>query len=107
MGDVEFNAESWQRSGQAYVQESSDLKTAVDAAVAGLSVEALGCNEGGHLVDMALAIVVPPVRDAFLEACQNLSQNLQTVGESLQETAAEYQQTEAVNTQAAFDLEVD
>ncbi len=102
MGDVEFNAESWQRSGQAYVQESSDLKT----AVAGLSVEALGCNEGGHLVDMALAIVVPPVRDAFLEACQNLSQNLQTVGESLQETAAEYQQTEAVNTQAAFDLEV-
>lgn len=101
MSQVVFTPEAWSKGGQGYVEEAADLRSAVASHLAGLDVGSLGCNNGGHPLDMALAIVVPVLKDAFLEACENLAANLEAVGTAAQETAAAYAEFEAATAQHA------
>ncbi|SKG31064.1 Uncharacterised protein [Mycobacteroides abscessus subsp. abscessus] len=44
---------------------------------------------------------MPVIKDAFLEACENLASNLEAVGTSLQDTGATYAEFEAATTEHA------
>ncbi|MGA4669648.1 hypothetical protein ACPCG0_07635 [Propionibacteriaceae bacterium Y1923] len=95
MTQVQFSPESWSRGGQAYLEEAAALRSAVSSHLASLDVNALGSGNGGHPIDITLAVVVPVVKDAFLEACENLAANLEAVGTLMNDTGAAYAAVEA------------
>ena len=99
-GDLGFSPSAWRRGGVAYHEAGADLVTAVEAGLARLDVEALGSGRGEHLVDAALALVVPAVKQAFEAACRDLAEQMSGVGEAMVDTAGEYQRLE----QAQADL---
>ena len=101
MSQVVFTPEAWSKGGQAYLDEAATLRAAVSSHLASLDVGALGSGNGGHPIDMVLAVVVPVVKDAFLEACENLAANLETVGSALQDTGAAYAEFEAATAEHA------
>ncbi|MGA4508505.1 hypothetical protein ACQB6R_09560 [Propionibacteriaceae bacterium G1746] len=95
MSTVQFSPEAWARGGAAYIDEANALRSAVAANVASLDVGALGSANGGHPIDITLAVIVPVIKDVFLEACENLASNLEAVGTALQDTGTTYAQVES------------
>lgn len=98
---VRFDTGSYRRGGQAYLDEAADLRSAVANHLAALDVERLGCTRGEHLADVALALAVPPLKEAFQEAVENLAGNLERVGQQLQDTSLAYDDIEGQNADAA------
>lgn len=101
MSQTTFNPESWNKGGQGYLDEAGDLRSAVASYLNTLDVGSLGCNNGEHPIDIALALAVPVIKEAFLEACENLAGNLETVGTSLQDTGVTYAEFENATAQHA------
>lgn len=101
MSQTRFSPEAWNKGGQGYLDEAGDLRSAVASYLNTLDVGSLGCTNGEHPIDIALALAVPVIKDAFLEACENLASNLEAVGTSLQDTGATYAEFEAVTTEHA------
>lgn len=101
MSQVKFNSESWARGGQGYLDEAGDLRSAVASYLSTLDVGSLGCNNGEHPIDIALALAVPVIKEAFLEACENLAGNIEAVGTSLQDTGATYAEFENATAEHA------
>lgn len=106
MSQIEFTPDSWQRGGQAYQQEAQDLASGIENYVSALSVESLGCYNGEHMFDGAISIVVPVVKQAFVEAAYNLAANIFLVGESMAHTGAVYATMEQQTTEYASRADV-
>lgn len=106
MTQIEFTPEAWQRGGQAYQQEAQDLASGIENYVSALSVEALGCYNGEHIFDAAISIVVPLVKQAFVEAAYNLAANIFLVGETMAHTGAIYDNVEQQTTDYASRADV-
>ena len=60
----------------------------------------IGCDKGSHLVDQALYLVIPAVKEAFDAACRDLADNMAGIGEAMSDTGAAYRQLE--ETQVAL-----
>ena len=67
-------------------------------------MEALGSGRGEHLVDAALALVVPAVKQAFEAACRDLAEQMSEVGEAMVDTAGEYQRLEQAQADLAHHI---
>ena len=52
------------------------------------------------MVDQALALVIPAVKEAFDAACRDLADNMAGIGEAMTDTGVAYQQLE--ETQVAL-----
>ena len=59
MTEITFTPQAWHKGGQAYIDEASALRSAVQSHLASLDVGSLGSDNGGHPVDMAISLVVP------------------------------------------------
>lgn len=103
--DLHLEPSSWAKAGRAYLDEARDLRTNVAARLATLDVERLGCTRGEHPADAVLALVVPPVRDAFAQAVDHLAGNLERVGAALQATGVDYAANEDEQTAASGAIE--
>lgn len=101
MSDITFSAESWLRAGRAYQEAGDGFVAGVQDHLSGLSVEALGCHQGGHLVDMALSLVVPAVKEAFEAACADLADNMGEMAAQMGDTGDRYQQLELAQASLA------
>lgn len=101
MTEITFTPQAWHKGGQAYIDEASALRSAVQSHLASLDVGSLGSDNGGHPVDMAISLVVPVVKDAFVEACDNLANNLEAVGGALNDTGTTYAEFERASAQHA------
>lgn len=92
--DIEFTVSSWRRAGAAYEEAGTELIQSVQQHLASLSIDQVGCNAGEHVVDQALALILPPVLEAFIEVCSDRGENMQETGQAMIETADAYQSTE-------------
>lgn len=97
---VEFTPSAWRRAGESYERAGADLVDSVVRHLSVLDVSQIGCDRGGHLVDQALSLVVPAVKDAFDAACRDLADSMSEVGRAMVETGEAYAQVE----QTAVDL---
>lgn len=66
-----------------------------------LDINAVGCTKGLHLIDAALAIVLPPVLEAFIASAEDRSQNMLSVAEAMKTTGESYRQAETNATNLA------
>lgn len=87
---TKFNPSAWRHAGRAYSDAGTSLTSSVSSNLTGLDVNALGSNQGGHLVDMALALLVPAVKDAFDAACRDLADSMSSVGDAMTDTGDVY-----------------
>jgi hypothetical protein len=101
MSDIRFSPSAWQRAGGAYEQAGADLVAAVTSHLSVLDVSQIGCDKGSHLIDQALSLVIPAVKDAFDAACRDLADNMTGIGEAMTETGAAYEQVEQANVELA------
>lgn len=104
MADIGFSPSAWQKAGRAYEQAGSDLVSGVAAHLSVLDVSQLGCERGAHLVDQALALVVPTVKEAFDQACKGLASNMRGVGEAMTDTGLVYRKLEDDQTSLAVSI---
>lgn len=95
MMDIEFSPSGWQSAGKAYEHAGTDLAASVAQHLSVLDVSQLGCEKGNHIVDMALSMVVPAVKEAFDQACRELATNMQGVGQAMTDTGVAYEQLES------------
>jgi hypothetical protein len=101
MSDIRFSPSAWQKAGGAYEQAGADLVAAVTSHLSVLDVSQIGCDKGSHLIDQALSLVIPAVKDAFDAACRDLADNMTGIGEAMTETGAAYEQVEQANVELA------
>lgn len=94
MTDIRFTPSAWQKAGSAYEQAGADLVSAVITHLSVLDVAQIGCDKGSHLIDQALSLVIPAVKDAFDAACRDLADNMTGIGQAMVETGAAYAQLE-------------
>jgi len=104
MSDIRFSPSAWQGAGRAYEQAGADLVSAVTAHLSALDVSQIGCEHGSHLIDQALSLVIPAVKEAFDAACRDLADNMTGIGEAMVETGTAYEQLEAAQTQLASSI---
>lgn len=97
MSDIRFTPSVWQEAGRRYEQVGADLVAGVASHLSVLDVSQIGCDKGSHLVDQALSLVIPAVKDAFDAACRDLADSMAGIGEAMSDTGAAYQQVEAAN----------
>ena len=100
MSDIRFQPSVWQEAGRRYEQAGADLVSGVVNHLSALDVSQIGCDKGSHLVDQALALVIPAVKEAFDAACRDLAENMAGVGEAMADTGVAYQRLE--ETQVAL-----
>lgn len=101
MSDIRFTPSVWQEAGRRYEQAGNDLVSGVVNHLSALDVSQIGCDKGSHLVDQALSLVVPAVKEAFDAACRDLADNMVGIGEAMGDTGAAYQQLEATQAELA------
>jgi hypothetical protein len=94
MSDIEFTPSVWQEAGRRYEQAGADLVSGVVSHLSVLDVGQIGCEKGSHVVDQALSLVIPAVKEAFDAACRDLADNMAGIGEAMTETGASYRQLE-------------
>ena len=97
MTDIRFTPSAWEGAGSAYEQAGADLVSGVANHLSVLDVSRIGCDKGSHLVDQALSLVIPAVKEAFDAACRDLADNMADIGAAMTETAAAYEQVEQAN----------
>ena len=97
MSDLRFTPSAWESAGSAYEQAGADLVSGVANHLSVLDVSQIGCHKGSHLVDQALSLVIPAVKEAFDAACRDLADNMADIGAAMTETAAAYEQVEQAN----------
>ena len=95
MSDFRFTPSVWQEAGRRYEQAGADLVSGVVNHLSVLDVSQIGCDKGSHLVDQALSLVIPAVKEAFDAACRDLADNMAGIGEAMNDTGVAYQQLEA------------
>jgi len=100
MSEIRFTPSVWQEAGRRYEQAGADLVSGVVSHLSVLDVSQIGCDNGSHLVDQALSLVIPGVEEAFDAACRDLADNMAGIGEAMSDTGAAYQQLE--ETQVAL-----
>ncbi len=103
MTEIVFRPESFRKGGDIFSTEGGDISSSVAATLATMSVDALGCNRGGHAADFALSLVVPPLLEVFTETITGIAEGLKVTGDMLEATAVAYENTEAANTDAGND----
>lgn len=101
MSDVRFSPSAWQKAGGAYEQAGSALVASVTSHLSVLDVSQIGCDKGSHLIDQALSLVIPAVKDAFDAACRDLADNMTGIGRAMTETGVAYEQVEQANVELA------
>lgn len=101
MTDIGFTPSAWQKAGSAYEQAGADLVTAVVTHLTVLDVSQIGCDKGSHLIDQALALVIPAVKEAFDAACRDLADNMTGIGQAMVETGAAYAEFEQSQAELA------
>ena len=101
MSDIRFSPSAWQKAGDAYEQGGTDLVASVVGHLSVLDVSRIGCDKGSHLIDQALSLVIPAVKDAFDAACRDLADNITGIGEAMTETGVAYEQVEQANVELA------
>ncbi|EPH03742.1 hypothetical protein HMPREF1531_01167 [Propionibacterium sp. oral taxon 192 str. F0372] len=102
MPDIQFHPASWRSAGEKMSGAGTSFGSEIASLLEQVSdVEACGCNDGGTLADAAIAMIYPPVVQAFQEAIQGIGQSVDTQGQMMQETADMYEATEADNTDLA------
>ncbi|MDO5285229.1 MAG: hypothetical protein Q4G45_00175 [Actinomycetia bacterium] len=104
MSEIRFSPQTWRRGGQAYRDAGTDLVSGVARHLSALDVNALGCNQGQHLVDAALALVVPAVKEAFEAACADLADSMTGVGNAMIGTGDTYQALEDAQADLASQI---
>jgi hypothetical protein len=101
MSDIRFTPSVWQEAGRRYEQAGAELVSGVVNHLSVLDVSQIGCNKGSHLVDQALSLVVPAVKEAFDAACRDLADNIAGIGEAMGDTGTAYQQIEEAQAELA------
>ena len=104
MSDIRFSASVWQEAGRRYEQAGADLVSGVVHHLSVLDVAEIGCDKGSHLVDQALSLVIPAVKEAFDAACRDLADNMTGVGEAMDETGVAYRQLEEAQAELAASI---
>lgn len=92
---------SWGKAGRGFVESSTDFGGAAASGLAGMSVDELGCNNGGTLADSAFAIVIPTMLEALRETAEGISEGLRVEGSALTATGRAYAAAEAENAAQA------
>jgi hypothetical protein len=101
MSDIRFSPSAWQKAGGAYEQAGSDLVAGVVSHLSVLDVSQIGCDKGSHLIDQALSLVIPAVKDAFDAACSDLADDMTGIGQAMTETGVAYERVEQANVELA------
>jgi hypothetical protein len=101
VSDIRFTPAAWHEAGRRYEQAGADLVAGVVNHLSVLDVSQIGCDKGSHLVDQALSLVVPAVKDAFDAACRDLADNMAGIGEAMSSTGAVYEQLEETQAELA------
>jgi hypothetical protein len=101
MSEIRFTPSAWENAGRTYEQAGADLVSGVVNHLAVLDVALIGCEKGSHLVDQALSLVVPAVKEAFDAACRDLADNMAGIGEAMTETGAAYRELEQTQAELA------
>ena len=104
MSEIRFTPSAWESAGRMYEQAGSDLVSGVVNHLSVLDVAQIGCEKGSHLVDQALSLVVPAVKEAFDAACRDLADNMAGIGEAMTETGAAYRELEEVQVELASQI---
>lgn len=103
MPDMRFAPASWDKGAAAFEEESTGFRARADAVLGGMTVDELGCNNGGTLADGALAMIMPALLASMTETAQGISGGVAACGEAMSATATAYRNTEKHNTEAAND----
>jgi hypothetical protein len=101
MTDIRFTPSVWQEAGRRYEEAGADLVSGVVHHLSVLDVSQIGCDKGSHLVDQALSLVIPAVKEAFDAACRDLADNMTGIGEAMGDTGTAYQQLEETQAELA------
>ena len=101
MSDIRFTPSVWQEAGRRYEQAGADLVSGVVNHLSVLDVSQIGCDKGPHLVDQALSLVIPSVKEAFDAACCDLADNMAGIGEAMGDTGTAYEQLEVAQAELA------
>ena len=101
MSDITFTPSVWREAGRRYEQAGADLVSGVVNHLSVLDVSQIRCDKGSHLVDQALSLVIPAVKEAFDAACRDLADNMAGIGEAVRDTGAAYQRLEETQVELA------
>lgn len=101
MNDIEFNPDTWDKSGAAVSEETAAFATSASATLGGMSTDALGCNGNGTLMDAAFAILFPAALGAFSETAQGLTAGFENIGLAMQDMGDAYRGIETLNEEDA------
>lgn len=100
-GTEKIDLASWTKAGRGFTDASSTFGTSASSRLGAMSVDQLGCNNGGTLAGSAFAVVIPTMLDALRETAQGISDGLKIEGDALTATGKAYAATEAENTAQA------
>ncbi|GAB3624300.1 hypothetical protein GCM10027418_23840 [Mariniluteicoccus endophyticus] len=95
---------SWTKAGRGFADAAEGFRGAASGALGGMSVDQLGCNNGGTLADTAFAIVVPSMFEALQETVDGISEGLSIEGAGLSRTGKAYADVEIANTHIAKEM---
>jgi hypothetical protein len=104
MSEIRFTPSVWESAGKAYEQAGAELVSGVVSHLSVLDVSQIGCDKGSHLVDQALSLVIPAVKEAFDAACRDLADNMAGIGEAMTDTGVAYQQLEETQVELASQI---
>ena len=104
MSEIRFTPSAWGSAGKAYEQAGAELVSGVVDHLSVLDVSQIGCDKGSHLVDQALSLVIPAVKEAFDAACRDLADNMAGIGAAMSETGVAYRQLEEAQVELASQI---
>lgn len=104
MSEIRFTPSAWDSAGKAYEHAGAELVSGVVNHLSVLDVSQIGCDKGSHLVDQALSLVIPAVKEAFDAACRDLADNMAGIGAAMSETGVAYRQLEETQVELASQI---
>lgn len=99
---VVFDPDSWTKSAKAVDEAGRNFRSEASAVMDSNSdVNAIGCTNGGTLMDATLATVVPPVMEAMRETIAEISSGMLVEAQGMSDTGYSYEATEEQNANRA------
>lgn len=104
---VIFNPDSWVKSGKAVDEAGRSFRSQASAVMdTNSDVTAIGCTNGGTLMDATLAMIVPPVMDAIRETIGAISSGMLVEAQGMSDTGNSYEATEQQTTSDAHGMQM-
>lgn len=98
---VEFQPDSWSRSGRAIHDESANFLHSAQSRLGRMTPTALGCEGNGTLMDAAFSIIFPVAVEALQETATGLAGGFAQVTDAMNEARDAYIGVERMNEEQA------